>query len=73
MPKGELLIDSLDLAAEHQLFGLAMVYDWCQADLGEEARRTIRDTLVRRTSAMFEAASTGKAWWQDSYLQAGLR
>ena len=65
-------IDGLDLAAGHQLFGLATVYDWCQADLGEEARRTIRDTLVRRTSAMFEAAATGKAWWKDSYLQNHL-
>jgi hypothetical protein len=45
-------IDGLDLAAGHQLFGLALVYDWCYADLGDEARRTIRNTLVKRTSAM---------------------
>jgi hypothetical protein len=53
-------IDGMDLAAGHQLFGLGLVYDWCYADLGAEARRTIRDTLVKRTSAMFEAAATGK-------------
>jgi len=64
--------DGMDLAAGHQLFGLALVYDWCHADLDEAARRTIRDTLVRRTSAMFEAAATGKVWWQRSYLQNHL-
>jgi hypothetical protein len=65
-------IDGLDLAAGHQLFGLGLVYDWCYADLGEEARRTIRDTLIKRTSAMYEAAATGKAWWRQSYLQNHL-
>jgi len=65
-------IDGMDLAAGHQLFGLAMVYDWCYADLGQEARRTIRDTLVKRTQAMFEGAATGKAWWRNSYLQNHL-
>jgi len=65
-------IDGLDLAAGHQLFGLSLVYDWCYADLGEDARRAIRDTLVRRTSAMFEAVATGKAWWRNSYLQNHL-
>ena len=65
-------IDGMDLATGHQLFGLAIVYDWCHADLGDDARRTIRDTLVRRTSVMFEAAATGKAWWARSYLQNHL-
>ena len=65
-------IDGMDLAAGHQLFGLALVYDWCYADLGEDARRAIRDTLVKRTSAMFDAAATGKAWWRRSYLQNHL-
>jgi hypothetical protein len=48
------------------------VYDWCYADLGDEARRTIRETLVRRTHAMFEAAAKGKIWWQRSYMQNHL-
>ncbi len=65
-------IDGMDLAAGHQLFGLALVYDWCYADLGEDARRAIRDTLIKRTSAMFDAAKTGKAWWRRSYLQNHL-
>lgn len=65
-------IDGMDLAAGHQLFGLGLVYDWCYVDLGDSARRIIRETLVRRTSAMFEAAASGKAWWRQSYLQNHL-
>ena len=39
-------IDGMDLATGHQLFGLALVYDWCYHDLDEEARRRFRETLV---------------------------
>lgn len=65
-------IDGMDLATGHQLFGLSLVYDWCYADLDEATRRQIRETLVRRTSAIFEAAATRKAWWHQSYLQNHL-
>ncbi len=64
--------DGMDLAAGHQLFGLGIVYDWCFEGLGEKARSAIRDTFVRRASAMFEAAATGEAWWTRSYLQNHL-
>ena len=65
-------INGMDLAAGHQLFGLGIVYDWCYADLDEAARETIRETVARRGSAMFEAAVTRKAWWGRSYLQNHL-
>lgn len=65
-------IDGMDLAAGHQLFGLGIVYDWCYADLDGAARNTIRDTIVRRGTAMFEAAVTRKTWWGRSYLQNHL-
>jgi hypothetical protein len=65
-------IDGMDLATGHQLFGLGIVYDWCYDGLDGPSRRRIRETLVRRTSAMFEAAASGKAWWQRSYLQNHL-
>jgi hypothetical protein len=65
-------IDGMDLATGHQLYGLGLVYDWCHADLDEATRRTIREMLVRRSTAMFEAAATGKAWWRQSYLQNHL-
>jgi hypothetical protein len=65
-------IDGMDLATGHQLFGLGIVYDWCHSGLTEDARRTLRETLVKRTSAMFEAAAGGGVWWQRSYLQNHL-
>ena len=65
-------IDGMDLATGQQLFGLGIVYDWCHADLDESTRQTIRQTLVRRGSAMFEAGATGGAWWRRSYLQNHL-
>jgi hypothetical protein len=65
-------IDGMDLAAGHQLFGLGIVYDWCYADLDEATRTTIRETIARRGSAMFQAAVTRKTWWGQSYLQNHL-
>ncbi len=35
-------IDGTDLATGHQLFGLALVYDWCYHDLGEETSLELR-------------------------------
>lgn len=64
--------DGMDLAAGHQLLGLALVYDWCFADLDETAKTTIRETLIRRGGAMFEAAAGGRAWWRNAYLQNHL-
>lgn len=64
--------DGMDLAAGHQLFGLGVVYDWCHDALDDDVRDTIRATLVKRASAMFEAAATAKVWWSRSYLQNHL-
>lgn len=65
-------IDGMDLATGHQLLGLALVYDWCYADLEPEARETIRETLVERAGAMFEAGATRQIWWHRAYLQNHL-
>lgn len=64
--------DGKDLAAGHQLYGLALVYDWCHADLDAPVRREIRDTLVRRASAMFQAAVERRVGWHRAYLQNHL-
>jgi len=64
--------DGMDLATGHQLFGLALVYDWCYQDLDETVRQGIRETLVKRASAMFQAAATGSTYWHRSYLQNHL-
>lgn len=65
-------IDGMDLAAGHQLMGLGLVYDWCHGDLDPAARKTIRQTLEKRASAMYQAAATGKVWWRRSLLQNHL-
>jgi hypothetical protein len=64
--------DGMDLATGHQLFGLAIVYDWCYRDLDEASRQRIRETLAQRASAMFQAAATGNTYWYRSYLQNHL-
>ena len=54
--------DGMDLAAGHQLFGLAIVYDWCYHDLDEGSRQHIRQTLTKRASVMFETAADMADW-----------
>ena len=64
--------DGMDLATGHQLFGLAIVYDWCYRDLDDASRQHIRETLAKRASAMFQAAATGNTYWHRSYMQNHL-
>ena len=66
-------IDGMDLAAGHQLYGLGLVYEWCNRDLDAEARQTIRRTLIERSSAMYRAAATGSAWWNRFFLSLATR
>ncbi len=69
--------DGTDLAAGHQLFGLALVYDWMYRDLDPHVRDTIHDTLLNRGRGMFKAANpdngskTG-AYWRDEFMQNHL-
>jgi hypothetical protein len=64
--------DGKDLATGHQLFGLAIIYDWCYHDLDEASRQRIRETLANRASALFQAAATRDTYWHRSYLQNHL-
>jgi hypothetical protein len=63
--------DGKDLAAGHQLFGLALVYDWLYRDLDSQARETIAATLAERGAVMYRAAQSGM-YWRQSYLQNHL-
>jgi len=65
-------LDGMDLATGHQLFGLALVYDWCHGDLDKQTLSRIREVLVKRSTALFEAAATGDVWWHRSHLQNHL-
>jgi heparinase II/III-like protein/uncharacterized protein DUF4962 len=63
--------DGVDLAAGHQLFGLALVYDWLYPDLAPDARQTIRRTLLERGRVMYDA-TVNRAYWRNSFLQNHL-
>jgi hypothetical protein len=63
--------DGNDLAAGHQLLGLALVYDWLFRDLDPQTRETIAVTLAERGAVMFRAAQSGRGW-RESYLQNHL-
>jgi hypothetical protein len=62
-------IDGLDLAAGHQLYGLALGYDWLYHDLDEDTRCTVRECLQRRGGRMYERLANRQVWWHNSYLQ----
>jgi len=65
-------LDGMDLATGHQLFGLALVYDWCHHDLDKPTLGHIRETMVRRGDALFQAAAAERVWWHRFYLQNHL-
>ncbi len=60
-----------DLAAGHQLLGLALVYDWLYDSLPADARDQIRQTLITRGGAMY-AAARATIYWRNAYLQNHL-
>ncbi len=62
-------IDGMDLAAGHQLYGLALAYDWLYHDLDAEALATVRACLERRGQRMYERLLNRQVWWHDAYLQ----
>ena len=63
--------DGVDLAAGHQLLGLALVYDWLHGELKTDAREEIKRTLIKRGGAIYDAAR-GRAYWKNSFLQNHL-
>jgi len=62
-------LDNTDLAAGHQLFGLALGYDWLYNELDNKSRDSIRSCLDQRGGCMFDLLLNKKVWWQNSYLQ----
>lgn len=67
--KGKSLQDGMDLAAAHQMLGLAVAYDWCLNDMSPATVALIKKTLIKRASAMYAAAVAKKLWWHSSFLQ----
>ncbi|MBN1293566.1 MAG: DUF4962 domain-containing protein [Candidatus Latescibacteria bacterium] len=73
---------NVDLSTGHQLYWLALVYDWCYHDLDRDTRRIICETLRDKSTFLFDVAAKGiivkdpeayKAhpWpeWDEAYLQ----
>jgi len=59
------------LAAAHQLYGLAIAYDWLYDRWSEEDRGALRKLLTRRGRDMYEAAEgiTDTGWWKEAWRQ----
>ena len=74
-----------DCMAGHNLYGLAIVYDWCGDALPDADRSRIRETLMTRGHTLFQNGAAGtvvpsrldfsiRPWpeWRDAYLQNHL-
>ncbi|UKS26877.1 carbohydrate binding domain-containing protein [Paenibacillus sp. HWE-109] len=73
---GRGIFTNSDLAAGHQLFSLAVVYDWLYDELDAPTKSTILKTLKERGTEMYSRATgqpyNGKKftmWWTETYLQ----
>jgi hypothetical protein len=64
--------DGVGLAAGHQLFSLALVYDWLNDRLPDETRATLRRTLLERGATMYSAGKGDlpleRSYWRCAYL-----
>jgi len=60
--------EGIDLAAGHQLFGLAIVYDWCYDALSVTDRATIFNKLSVQGAVMC-TAGVSKGYWRNAWLQ----
>jgi len=60
--------NGMNLAAAHQLFGLAIIYDWLYDDLPIDFRNQVYQQILNRGNVLF-AGATGTAEWAQSFLQ----
>lgn len=62
--------EGIDLAANHNLFALSLVYDWCYDVLSESARQTIRENLYLRGKMLYVSVkSEWRTYWTSQMLQ----
>jgi len=61
-------IDNRDLATGHQMYGMALGYDWLYSDLDVASRDSIRNCLVKRGARLYDLLLTKQVWWHSSYL-----
>lgn len=60
--------DGTDLAAGHQLVGLALLYDWCYSDLGATDRQTLYGKLFNFGLPTMQAGSQTTGNWIQQRL-----
>lgn len=63
-----------DLGLAHVLMGVSIAYDWLHPVLSEEEREQVRNYLMQRGEAMYDASSGSyqnewSNWWTTSYAQ----
>jgi hypothetical protein len=65
------IFENTGLAAKHQLFGLAIAYDWLYERWSDEDRATLRETLREHGRILYEAAEgiNDRGWWKDTWRQ----
>ncbi len=61
-------IDNKDLATGHQLYGMALGYDWLYADLDNASRDSIRNCLKKRGGRLNDFLLKKQVWWHNLYL-----
>jgi hypothetical protein len=62
-------INGLDLAAGHQLFGMALGYDWLYLYLNTAERNKIKTCLLERGRYMYSKLYNNDIFWYRTYLQ----
>lgn len=61
-----------DLAAGHQLYGIALGYDWLYQYLKPEQRTKIKKCLLERGKYMYIKLKNEDVFWHNTYLQNHL-
>jgi len=60
--------ESTGLAAAHQLYGLALGYDWLFDKLDPGSKRVIKNCLKTRGQIMYHKLLNEEVWWHKKYL-----
>ena len=65
------LYEGTDLAAAHELFGIAIAYDWLYDRWSPEDRARLREILAEHGRVMYEAAVgiNDRGWWKQEWRQ----
>jgi hypothetical protein len=65
------VFEGADLAAAHELFGIAIAYDWLYDRWSPEDRERLRTILAEHGQVMYEAAEgiNDRGWWKQDWRQ----